>query len=157
MYRRSGPFVRRKSRKLSGSPADRKANSERSFWARRLRNNGPSKAVVTGWSGQHPFRYPANCDWSQPVPSATRAAVAETTRAPVRGLARLTDPANRGRRETDDLIAALAKRELSEAALYLGPLVPIGRAQLVCVSIERLMQDGQDNEWDAIAARSSLR
>ena len=76
---------------------------------------------------------------------------------PVRGVARLTAPPNRGRRESDDLIAAFAKRKLSEAALDLRPLVAIRRSQLVGVPIERLMQDGQDHERDAVAARRGLR
>ena len=72
---------------------------------------------------------------------------------PVLGWARLTGPANRGRREPDDLVAAFAKRKLAEAALHLRPLVSIRRGQLVGVLIERLVEDGQEHERNAVAAR----
>ena len=69
----------------------------------------------------------------------------------------LTGPANRRRGETDDLIATFAKREITEAALDLRPLVPVGRPQLVGVLIERLVQDGQYHERGFAAARGDFR
>ena len=60
-------------------------------------------------------------------------------------------------RQSNQLIATLAKSEIAEPSLHLRPLVAFGVTELVRIVVERLVQHRQEHERRAVAARRGFR